>query len=411
MNTPVEARFERWLSRLNLGFALPVVAVLLFLIAWNRGITLLYGMFALVVGTLVFGYTSPRFNLRGVTVRRTHPASVNEGEQFTLALELEKTGLRPLYMLEVVDRIPFAGDQGQAPMAFIERMQGRRRVELPTRVWLRGEHRLGPLRVASGYPLGIRRVERTLADSESSILVYPSTFPIHGLALTGSTQSPLTGSRAVTLSGASERFLGVREYRHGDSPRHIHWPSSARTGGLVVKEYEFINTTNLFIVLDLAAAALFGEQQESTLEYAVKIAASVARFALEEGHGVGILGLGDQPHEVQVGHGMGHFQHILELLARVQADGKLSYRAAVHRAVSRMPRGGILLLFDSPPLEPAHEPERYELHQHHIRPLWVRFDTESFRFPLRRAPRHRAAQATSIYWVRRGDDLSRVFSA
>jgi uncharacterized protein (DUF58 family) len=296
-------------------------------------------------------------------------------------------------------------------MAFIERMRGRRQVTLPIAISLRGEHRLGPLRIATGYPLGIRRLERTLADSESAILVYPSTFPIRGLALTGSTQSPLVGSRAVTLSGASERFLGVREYRHGDNPRHIHWPSSAHSGELVVKEYEFINTTNLFIVLDLAASALFGEPPETTLEYAVKIAASVARYALEQGHGVGIQGLGQRPHEVQVGHGMGHFQYILELLARVQADGERPYREAVHRAVGRMPRGGVLLLFDTPPLDPAHETERYELHQRHIKPLWVRFDTESFRFPLRRTPRRGAAHTECGYRVRRGDDLSRVFSA
>ena len=38
--------------------------------------------------------------------------------------------------------------------------------------------------------------------------------------------------------GRSEEFVSLREYRHGDPVRHIHWRSWAKTGKPIVKEFE-----------------------------------------------------------------------------------------------------------------------------------------------------------------------------
>src|SRR5687768_18359555 len=51
---------------------------------------------------------------------------------------------------------------------------------------------------------------------------------------------------------------GVREYRHGDSRRSIHWRASARRNELVVKEFMRIVATTLTIAVDLGRAANVG---------------------------------------------------------------------------------------------------------------------------------------------------------
>lgn len=410
MSLSLEQRLEQWLHHLTLRRAIPSLAFILFLIAWNRGIALLYGMTALLIATLFIAYLSPRFNLRGVSVSRHAPRSANEGETITLEYSLEQRGLLPRYMLELFDRLPFAVTTEKYPVAFIDQLKGESRLSVPMVCELRGEHTLGPIRLHSSYPLGIHHSERTLGDEGEQILVYPGTFPIHSLPLVGSSQSPTSGTMASSAGGGNETFFGIREYRHGDNPRHVHWAATAKYGELVVKQYEYIHNTRVLIVLDLHTQAQYGEGRESTLEYAVRIAASVARFALAQGHQVGLLGYGRELLDIPLGHGNGHYQTILEALARVRADGDTPYRQATHHAVAQLPGGGILFLFE---MVAAHQAaEKLEMYQHHIRPLRVRFNTASFLHPAEeeRTRRYTPALHEGIYSVQCGDDLARVFA-
>ncbi len=404
----LEQQFEQLLARLSLRIALGGLAVVVLFIAWNRGIALLYGMFALLIAALGVGWLAPRLNLRGVEAQRSLPAKAHEGEQIPLQLTL--TARRRRYMLELADRLPFAEPEAQAPFAFIVQLHGSDTLTLMARADLRGVHRVGPLRLRTAYPLGIRRVERELAASEAEIVIYPTPFPIRYLPLLSPSHAPTAGVRAAAVAGGAEELFGVREYRRGDSPRHIHWPAFARHRQLVVREYELLHTTDLLIVLDLRSAVQVGEGKHSTLEYAVKIAASCARWAIDEGHGVGLAGFGTEPLLLPVARGPHHYQTLLELLARVVADGATPYPEAVHRALPLLPQGGAVLLFDIPPVDLGHPGELWELRHRHAKPLWVRFDSDSFHYPLRRAARRRVSDGVTWH-VRREDDLAAVFAS
>jgi uncharacterized protein (DUF58 family) len=56
--------------------------------------------------------------------------------------------------------------------------------------------------------------------------------------------------RIRSLSDEGE-FFGLRDYRHGDSPRWIHWRSSARRDELVVKQFQQPESREVVILLDL----------------------------------------------------------------------------------------------------------------------------------------------------------------
>lgn len=410
MSKPLEQRVEYWLQCLTLRIALPAAAVVVFLIAWNRGVVLLYGMVALLVGTLFVARLAPRFNLEGVTASRSNPVAAHEGDTITLEMEVRAAGFRPRYMLELVDRLPFAGIEQQSPMVFIDRVQGNAKLSLKVLCDLRGEHELGPLQLCSAYPLGVHRVQRALVSSRGKILVYPKPFIIRSLPLVGASQSPIMGMRAASVARGNDIFFGVREYRHGDSLRHVHWAVTARRGAMTVKEYEYVQSTEVVIVLDLDRGSQYGSGKHSTLEYAVKIAASVARYALANGHMVSLVGRGSRPVEVPAGRGMHHYQSILEVLAKVRADGNTPYREAVEMAAVRLVCGGILFQFEhGAPQKNAGEKQR--MFNHHIRPIRVRFDVASFDNPQNGvAPQRKWSMAGNDYFVSNGDDLARVFA-
>ena len=409
MSDDLEAQIERGLQQLSLRGALPVMALILFLIAWNRGIALLYGMAALLVATFLIAYLAPRFNLRAVTVQRQLPTSAHVGQSITLEYRLNKSALRPSYMLELFDQLPCTGNHQLQPVAFIDRLKTESRMQLALNCELRGHHRLGPLQLHSSYPLGIYENKYPLAEAEQHILVYPATFPIQSLPLIGSTQSPTSGAMASSRAGGGENFFGIREYRHGDSPRHVHWASTAKRNTMVVKQYEYIQNTRIVIVLDLNKSAQYGEGKHSTLEYMVSIAASVAKFAQQHGHQVGLIGHAKQRLEIPIGHGQRHYQTILELLARVQAEGNRPYQQSIHEAAALLPQGDILFLFEMAP--PNQATEKREMYQHHIRPLRVHFNTGSFLYPdSTTTGSGKQTPRDGNYYIHCGDNLTRAFA-
>jgi uncharacterized protein (DUF58 family) len=81
--------------------------------------------------------------------------------------------------------------------------------------------------------------------------------------------------------GSGTDLLGTREYRRGDPLRHIHWRSSARRDLLVVKEFEEERNPGLALVLDTSRE--LGEGRDTTLEYSIKLAATLARYATAMG--------------------------------------------------------------------------------------------------------------------------------
>ena len=82
---------------------------------------------------------------------------------------------------------------------------------------------------------------------------------------------------SVTIVPAQQvEYHGLRGYRSGDSPRWIHWRTSARRGELMVKEFEHQNEQDLAILIDpwLPRTKASAEQRE-TIEQAISFAATL----------------------------------------------------------------------------------------------------------------------------------------
>src|SRR5205085_9553237 len=67
-------------------------------------------------------------------------------------------------------------------------------------------------------------------------------------------------------------FHGLRTFRPGDSPRWIHWRTSARRGELMVREFDQGSHYDLLLIVE----AYEPEGGKSHLEAAVSLAASIA---------------------------------------------------------------------------------------------------------------------------------------
>jgi hypothetical protein len=81
--------------------------------------------------------------------------------------------------------------------------------------------------------------------------------------------------------GAGPEYFGIREYRTGDSMRHVHWPSTARTGVVMVRELERERTRSVTVVVDaLADVAPASDAHRTPLDVCCSVAASIGLAAL-----------------------------------------------------------------------------------------------------------------------------------
>lgn len=409
---------EGYLTKRN---ALAALTLLIFLVAWNREINLLYGMSALVGATLLIAFLLAGQALKGVTAVRLLPATASEEETIEMELVVENAGRAGRYMIELIDLFPAGAPAHRRPMTFIAELPGRKRREYRTEVVCdkRGEYRIGPLKIASAYPLGISSVEKTMPDSCPTLLVYPKLFPIARLPLISGAAFPMSGVEAISKGGGSEDFFGTREYRRGDSLKYVHWPSTARRGEMIVKEFEIRAATEVTLLLDLDQNSSVGERRETTLEYAVKIAGSITQYALDRGHDVQLIGYNRKGCYVPAGRGTNQLAAVLEALARVESDGAVSYPSALVRSAPALRDGATAVLFF---LRSDHAVEE-TLHgvallaAKRIRPISIFFDPETFlRKTASPTPRRNRlademiARGEPVYFVSKGDRLAEIFT-
>ncbi|UOE43960.1 DUF58 domain-containing protein [Agromyces larvae] len=144
----------------------------------------------------------------------------------------------------------------------------------------RGIIDVGPMTVSRGDPIGILRREQRWPDVQR-VHVHPVTVRIPSLS--AGLVRDLEGTPTGTLVDADLSFHAVREYVPGDSQRHVHWKATARTGKLMVRQYEESRHARIAVLLDVDRAEYADDDE---FETAVSAAASIGVQAVREGREV-----------------------------------------------------------------------------------------------------------------------------
>lgn len=139
----------------------------------------------------------------------------------------------------------------------------------------RGRYALGPAHVRVADPIGMVDVRRTF-PATASILVTPRTEPLPRIPLSGH-WSGSGDNRTRDLLGGGSPDVTIREYRLGDDLRRIHWPTSARVEQLMVRREEQQWQSRCTLLIDNRRTSHRGHGTSSSMETAVRTAASLLR--------------------------------------------------------------------------------------------------------------------------------------
>lgn len=129
---------------------------------------------------------------------------------------------------------------------------------------------IGPVRSVRDDPLSLVRRQVTWAK-EQDLFVHPRTVRIDG-ASSGFLRD-LEGTPSAELSSSDIAFHALREYAPGDDRRHVHWRTTARTGTLMVRQFEETRRSHVVVALDNLAVHYESAEE---FELAVSVAASIA---------------------------------------------------------------------------------------------------------------------------------------
>jgi uncharacterized protein (DUF58 family) len=175
---------------------------------------------------------------------------------------------------------------------------------------LRGHYPIQTPHVSCSFPFGIWTARRKLATTKS-LTVWPKVFPVNGICpfVGASNAERGEGSRG----GRSGDFVGVRDYRQGDSAKHINWVASARVDSLVVTERGGPQCVELDLLVDTSCKGT-----RAQLADRIRIAASLL-INLHQANVPMRVTIGSQ--RLRFATGSKGSRQILDALADVPADG------------------------------------------------------------------------------------------
>lgn len=300
--------------------ALPALAAVLLILALVASVAILYYLFYAILALVIITFIWTRALVQNVAVNRVLRTKWcvvgdtvqedfvmrNDGRLPALWMEVRDESTIPYYHPGVVESLGGLDERRWTARAICRR---------------RGLFRLGPLRVLTGDPFGIFQGSVTY-NTETSFVVYPQLLEVPGLPLPWGTAAGNSRSSLRTLHITTDAS-GIRDYAPGDSLHRIHWLSSARSGELRSKEFDLEPSGNLWIVLDLEAAVHYGEEEESTEEYAVKLAAALIHHAIRENKAVGLVAHGAEKVIINPAKGVRQLWRLLEQLALTSANGRV----------------------------------------------------------------------------------------
>jgi uncharacterized protein (DUF58 family) len=308
-----------------------LLIIFLFYCAISSGWKVLYVLAYVLLILSVLAWFWARFSLRKIVFHRSSGSHcIQAGEVFEECLMLDNVSVFPKLWIQVIDDSTLPGYHA----SYVASIGGRKRA-----IWRacrlcrqRGRFQLGPVSVLSGDPFGLFRRRLALAPMQE-ILIMPSVLPLTRFTLfTG--DHPGRGRSSRRALQTTTNATTVREYATGDAMNRIHWRSSAHHNKLMVKEFDLDPAANAWIFLDLQESVQAGEGEESTEEYGVTIAATVAYYLLRQDLSVGLIVNGERREFLPLDRGDRQIERVLKLLTVVHAgDGPSLHEALALEAL------------------------------------------------------------------------------
>lgn len=341
-----------------------VIFLGVFAAALTREINLLMVLSGLMAGPMLLSRFLAVQMLHGLQVRRRLPQGVCAGDLLVANVALSNPRSRlGAWAVVVEDRIvrQSSGDQGRRArrngeaietsvlFPYVAAGKAQRGV-YQGRLAQRGRYRAGPLRMSTRFPFGLLRQRMTL-DSTATFTVLPRLGRLTRGWMTRHRESFAGTDRREIRAGIEGDFYGLRHWQRGDSRRWIDWRSTARSGKLVVRQFEKPRNRDVAVLVDLRQSQPPGPQHLENVELAVSFAATVVADLCRAGGSEVYLGLADpQPRMTGGPASAALLTELMERLALVEPQPNDHTCDLIERVLDQVDHGTEIVLVSTRPV-------------------------------------------------------------
>lgn len=309
-------------------------------------------LFLIIVG-VILNRLSKKYTLSGVTYQREISKKILEiGEDFHITTVVENRKFLPVTFLQIIERFPagieykFRADQFKTVeflyhtiTMFLLPFQRIKRVYTAVS-YKRGRYIFEDVSLIGGDLLGLNTFVKSVRYNQEIIVLPKSVDLERELVPYGNYNGNLSVQRWIIDDPTM--IIGVKEYTGLEPAKTIHWPSSLRTGNLMVKKFDFTLENTAIIILNVECDKPFwADIKPDDIERCISITRGVIeRFesmGMQYGFATNSImhGLPANRNIVYPSSGISHLENLLECLGRASYSISLTFEELLSRLSRR----------------------------------------------------------------------------
>ena len=238
----------------------------------------------------------------------------HENEEINLELRLKNMSSDPVYHLLL--RVELFHKMRRHYFEYVEHLPGHDRRMINIKIPLdfgMGEFEVSKVLLSSTDRMGIH-VFSLEVPLDAKITVFPEQGEVSKVTVDRAGASLHTGEIEVRLTGTSPNFLGLRDFRVGDSIKNIDWKRSANREELITREFEHFSSTDVTVFIDNVAAGHSAFENESSFETMRDAVLAVVRTLSRQNFRVSLI---SEDIEVMKGTGNNHLDYLTDVVTKM----------------------------------------------------------------------------------------------
>lgn len=357
---------------------LPFLILVLLLVALFLRIDFIYYIAYVCIGVYVWSQWVTPYTLSKLRLQRRFQRNAFLGERVPIQLKIENSSRLPIPWIQIFESVPVAlRTKKPTRIAVTFRPKEQKTITYEVQTMRRGYYRVGPMLLTVGDLFGF--TERSARLAADYLTIYPKIIPLQQLGFSSRLPFGTLASRQRLFEDPA-RPAGVRQFRSGDSLRHINWKVSARKESLLVKTFQPAISLESMILLNLNTNDYADRNRYDGPEWSIVVAASLAAHLTSSRQSVGLATNGIDPlgnlrstsvegaalkfdeesgrllsqsetpapgfklPTVPPKNGREHMMKVLELLARIESGNQYQFQQWVPKACLALNWGVTILV-------------------------------------------------------------------
>ena len=303
------------------GAALLAVAVLTYVAARALGTWELYFLAVALLAALCVCWVLVGTSAAHLTVTRSLlPHQPVAGDPLMLSVRVRNGS--PLPGLQVTLDDPAGPLVAGAPSVDVPSLGPRAERHVVCGPWLarRGVHRLPAVLALAEDPLGLVYAKHTGGDP-LVVTVPPRLVTLDSWEVAAGAGRRTLGRRRRPPTVDASEFRGIRPHSPGEPLNRVDWKATARTGDLMLREFEDAGDGDVAVLFNAPGDAGAGDRREDDLELCVQAAGSIADAALRSGRGTVLLSAAPGARPLHLTPSAADRRRLLSFLAGVTPGG------------------------------------------------------------------------------------------